>query len=89
MSGMYVDMALLTARIFFAGTMLFIHAWPKISGYSQLVAVFPDPIGLGSGLSLFLTLFAEGLCSALVLLGLFTRIALIPLITTMFVACHT
>jgi putative oxidoreductase len=47
---------------------------------------FGDPIGIGEGPSLVLTVFAELVCGVLLALGLFTRAALIPLIVTMAVA---
>ena len=48
-------------------------------------ADFPDPLHIGNKISLFLTVFAEFFCSILLMLGLFTRFALIPLIICMFV----
>lgn len=53
-----------------------------MSGASQ----FGDPLGLGSELSLALTVFAEFVCAILLILGLATRLATIPLIITMVVA---
>ncbi|WP_442590543.1 DoxX family protein [Pedobacter sp. AW31-3R] len=47
---------------------------------------FPDPVGVGSVLSLVFTVFAEVFCSALILIGLATRLAVLPLIVTMVVA---
>ena len=47
---------------------------------------FGDPIGLGSEVSLVLTAFAEAVCGLLVILGLGTRWATIPLIIAMVVA---
>lgn len=47
---------------------------------------FADPLGIGSEISFYLVLFAEGICFLFVILGLFTRLALIPLIIAMFVA---
>ena len=47
---------------------------------------FGNPIGLGSELSLFMAVFAEVFCSVLLILGLGTRFAVIPLIITMLVA---
>jgi putative oxidoreductase len=46
---------------------------------------FADPIGLGPELSLYLTVFAETGCSVLLILGLFTRLATIPLMIVMLV----
>ena len=48
-------------------------------------ADFPDPLHIGNKFSLFLTVFAEFFCSILLMIGLFTRLALIPLIICMFV----
>lgn len=47
---------------------------------------FGDPIGIGAPASLILTVFAEVVCSLLIAIGLWTRLALIPLIITMAVA---
>lgn len=46
---------------------------------------FADPIGLGQEISFYLAAFAEGICVLFVFFGLFTRLALIPLIITMAV----
>lgn len=45
-----------------------------------------DPIGIGAANSLYLATFAELVCSALVILGLFTRTASAFISITMFVA---
>lgn len=45
-----------------------------------------DFMGIGGPASLALVIFAEFFCSALLILGLFTRLAAIPLIITMAVA---
>jgi putative oxidoreductase len=47
---------------------------------------FPDPIGVGATASLALAVFSEVLCSILLILGLGTRLAAIPLLITMLVA---
>lgn len=47
---------------------------------------FADPIGLGAAASLILTVFAEVICAALIVVGFKTRWATIPLIITMIVA---
>lgn len=44
-----------------------------------------DFMGLGSTLSLGLAVFAEFFCSLLLITGLFTRLAVLPLIITMLV----
>lgn len=61
-------------------------------GYGKLLRVlegnlrFGDPIGLGQENSLYLAVFAEFFCSILLMMGLFTRLAVIPLLITMAVA---
>jgi len=47
---------------------------------------FADPFGLGPVASLGMAVFAEVVCAVLLILGLFTRWATIPLIITMVVA---
>src|SRR5947199_169054 len=54
-----------------------------ISKYST---AFADPFHLGSKVSLSMDIFAEFFCSCLIILGLFTRLACIPLIIAMSVA---
>lgn len=81
------DIALLLLRIVFGALMLINHGWGKMLRlFSGEPIKFADPIGLGEPLSLGLTAFAEFLCAFLVIIGLFTRWASIPLIITMFVA---
>ncbi len=75
---------LLLLRLTFGGIMFFAHGMPKIGHFPS--ASFPDPFGLGPGVSMSLAIFAECLCAALVCLGLWTRLATIPLIITMLTA---
>ena len=72
------DIALLLLRIFVGIA--------KIENFSALKANFPDPVGLGAGFSLLLITCAEVGCSLLVIVGLVTRLAVIPLIVGMCVA---
>ena len=67
--------------------MLFGHGLGKLDTLMGADPIkFPDPFGTGVTISLGLVVFAEVICSALILAGLFTRLALIPLIITMAVA---
>lgn len=80
------DLGLLIIRITFGGLIMF-HGWGKLQGLLDgQAANFPDPIGVGPQLSMGLAVFAEFFCGALVVLGLATRPALVPLISTMLVA---
>ena len=74
-------------RISIPTLMLVNHGLGKLQRYEKISTKFPDPLGIGSPLSLILVIFAEVFCSLLVALGLGTRFFTIPLIITMFVAC--
>lgn len=79
------DWASLILRLTF-GLLMLSHGIPKLMKLMDGNMEFCDPIGIGVPASLALTVFAEVLCSALLVLGLWTRLALIPLIVTMAVA---
>ena len=76
---------LLVLRIAVAGMML-THGIPKLGKILAGNWQFGDPLGLGNELSLVLAVFAEVGCSLLLLIGLFTRFATLPLLFTMLVA---
>jgi putative oxidoreductase len=80
-----MDFALLLFRILIASLMLY-HGLTKLLNYETLKNAFPDPVGLGSNVSLILILFAEIGCSILIIAGLLTRLAAIPIIVGMAVA---
>jgi len=77
--------ALLILRIVAGGLML-THGIPKLLHFSEKADSFPDPLNIGIVFSLGLAVFAEVLCSLFLILGLWTRLTLIPLIITMIVA---
>lgn len=80
-----IDLGLLLLRIAAGGAML-THGIPKLMKALSGDTQFGDPIGIGPELTLYLAIFAEVVCAALIIVGLFTRLALIPLIATMLVA---
>lgn len=76
---------LLLLRLFIGSVML-THGWAKLSNFETLSAVFPDPLGVGSTASLVMALLAEVGCSLLLIFGIFTRLAVLPLIFNMSIA---
>lgn len=80
------DWAALILRVIFCGLLLYNHAFVKFALFRDNPDSFPDPLGFGAAPSFYLVMFAEMICGALVMLGLFTRPALVPLIITMTVA---
>ena len=77
------DFGLLLLRVSAGGGMFWLHGWPKLMRFSERMDSFADPFGIGPAASLVLIVLAEVLCSALVILGLWTRAALIPLLIAM------
>jgi putative oxidoreductase len=67
------DAALLVMRVGFGLSLFLKHGLEKLTGYSQMVTHFPDPIGIGPHASLAFALLSDGICSVLVILGLGTR----------------
>jgi len=81
-----LDAGLFILRAGIAGLMLS-HGLPKLNGLLAGGEIqFGDPIGVGPAASLVLAVFAEVFCSVLLLFGLATRLAVVPLIVTMLVA---
>ena len=79
------DVAALLLRMVF-GAMFFRYGFMKISAYNEILPLFQDIIGIGAKLSFDLVIFAELFCGFFVLIGLLTRLAVIPIFITMAVA---
>lgn len=84
--GIVSSIGLLILRLGVGGYLL-THGWGKLQ---QVLAgefdSFGDPLGLGSEASLVLATSAEFFCALLVMLGLATRLAAVPVVVTMGVA---
>ena len=76
----------LILRVGFA-ILIMTHGAPKLFNFSTIVeaGTFPDPLGVGTYMSLVLTILAEFIAAIFLLLGLFTRIASFILFVTFFV----
>ncbi|SHE38060.1 DoxX family protein [Chryseobacterium takakiae] len=82
----FKDIILLLVRVFIGFAMLS-HGFPKLQMLLEGGKIeFFDFLGMGPTLSLTLTVFAEFVCSILLILGLFTRVALGFLTFTMIIA---
>lgn len=84
------DLTLLGMRLVFGGLMLLNHG---VSKFNRLVDYFNGEdvgfrsvLGLGEIPSLFLAVFSEVACAALLILGVYTKKSSWPLIATMFIA---
>jgi putative oxidoreductase len=82
----HLDTWLLLLRILISAFML-THGLPK---FYKLIAggeiQFREIFGMSATISLTLAVFAEVVCSTFVLIGLATRLSVIPLVVTMLVA---
>ena len=79
------SLLLLCLRLLF-GIMLMLHGLEKVYNYTELCFVFPDPIHIGSEISLLFVIFAEILCSIFFIIGALYRIMMIPMVIIMLVA---
>lgn len=81
-----LNFALLVLRVAI-GAFMMVHGYGKLQGVMAGGEIqFMDPFGIGQPASMYLAIFAEFFCSILLLLGVATRLAVIPLIITMLVA---
>lgn len=81
-----LSFAALVLRIGAGSLMLVNHGLDKLMHFAEKASRFADPFGIGTTTSLSMVLFAEFFCAVFIILGLFTRIACIPLIIAMSVA---
>jgi len=80
------NFALLVLR-FFMGATFIIYAAKKIAAFDNYVVLFSDKLDIPFPLlNLYLVIGIEGIGGLLLILGLLTRVAIIPLIITMITA---
>jgi putative oxidoreductase len=80
------DLALFLLRVWF-GLLLFVkHGLDKAMNFNRVSAHFADPFHIGSTPSLLLVLLAEAVCTLLVVLGLWTRVAAAIIVINLAVA---
>lgn len=69
------------------GTFMLVHGYGKLVHFSEWAPGFKTTfLGLSPTISFTLLVFAEFFCSLLLILGLFTRLAAIPLLIAMIMA---
>ena len=81
-----VSSVLLLVMRIVIGVLFMSHGVAKWAAFETLAMTFPDPLGVGSTISLLLVIFAEVVCSVGFILGAAYRLCLIPMIATMAVA---
>lgn len=68
------------------GALMVPHGYQKIMNFAARSSTFADPFHIGHSTSMAMVIFAEFFCAVFVIMGLFTRLACIPLIIAMAVA---
>jgi len=85
-SGRLNDLGLLLLRVSLSAFML-THGLPKLTRLLEGNAEgFPDPLGVGNTMSLVLAVIGEVLAPLMIIPGIMTRLATIPVLSAMFVA---
>ena len=80
-----MDISLLILRVWFSFGMLWKHSLHKIPDFTLMMDNFPDPIGVGSKMSLIMAILVENTFSIFLILGLFVRISALILTLNMLV----
>ena len=80
------NISMLLLRLCFGGLLLVKHGIVKLQNFNMMQAQFYSFMGMGPKFSLILCICAEVFCSLFVIIGLFTRISVIPIIITLLVA---
>lgn len=83
--GKGVSLLILLMRAFF-GILFFTHGLDKMMNFNELVQNYPSIMGLGSYMTLMITIFCEFCCSLFLIAGLLVRIMTVPMIIAMGVA---
>ena len=81
-----VAWGLLFMRVSAAVLLLCVHGLPKLLHWNVEVQRIEDPFGLGGSLTLGLAVFAEVLCPLLLILGIYARLACLPVLAVLAVA---
>ncbi|MEO6722205.1 MAG: DoxX family protein [Ferruginibacter sp.] len=66
-----------------AGILLMTHGYDKLVHFDKTATFMPHLFGMSSSITAALVIFAEFFCSLFVILGLFTRLACVPIIICM------
>lgn len=79
-------LALLLMRVGAGLLLLVIHGLPKLWHWQTELTVIEDPFGLGAVLTLSFAVFAEVICALLLILGIWARLACVPILAVLLVS---
>ncbi|MEM7549899.1 MAG: DoxX family protein [Bacteroidota bacterium] len=75
------NLSLLIFRVTISISLFNTHGLKKIIHFEDTLNNIPDPLGMGSELSTFFAIFANVFCPLLIVLGVLTRLAIIPILS--------
>ena len=81
-----LDLGLFFLRITGSLLLLYVHGLPKVLHFSEELTRIEDPFGCGPYFSLIPAIVAEVICPILILFGVATRLACLPIIAVLLVA---
>ena len=79
------NFALLILRIGM-GSLMLAHGYDKLVHFARYKGNFINFLGMGSGPSLALVIFAEFFCALFLIVGLFSRLVAIPIVISLSIA---
>lgn len=80
------DLGLLFLRVAASVLLLVVHGLPKVVHYTAEAAAIEDPFHLGRTLSILFAIFAEVVCPIFMIVGLYARLAALPVMIVTLVA---
>ncbi|RKU02064.1 LysR family transcriptional regulator [Burkholderia sp. Nafp2/4-1b] len=80
------DLGLLFLRVSASLLLIVVHGLPKVIHYTSEAAAIEDPFHLGRTLSILFAIFAELVCPIFMIVGLWTRVAALPVMIVTIVA---
>jgi putative oxidoreductase len=80
------ELGLLWLRVSAALFLLCVHGLPKLLHFTQQLQLIEDPFHLGPAVTLSLAIFAEVACPLLIIAGVLTRLACLPVLCVLLIA---
>ncbi|WP_175922822.1 DoxX family protein [Burkholderia latens] len=80
------DLGLLFLRVSASVLLIVVHGLPKVLHYASEAAAIEDPFHLGRTLSILFAIFAEVVCPVFMIVGVYPRLAALPVMTVTLVA---
>ena len=81
-----VDLGLFFLRLTGSLLLLYVHGLPKVLHFSEELTRIEDPFGLGPYMNLIPAIVAEVICPLFIMVGVYTRLACLPIIAVLLVA---